>query len=46
MSVNYPVFTPHPPRAPKPQSNHFGTPHSHILIAAWSALVVLYGEPG
>jgi hypothetical protein len=46
MSVNYPVFIPHRPRVPKPQPNYIGSPHYHILIAAWSALVVLYGEPG
>jgi hypothetical protein len=39
-------FTPQRSRVPQPQPNPFGTPHRHILIAAWSALVTLYGEPG
>jgi hypothetical protein len=33
-------------RAPKPQPSHLNVPQFHILIIAWSALVILYGEPG
>jgi hypothetical protein len=28
------------------RSNHLNVPQYHILILAWSALVILYGEPG
>jgi hypothetical protein len=28
------------------RSKHFGIPQYHILILAWSALVILYGETG
>jgi hypothetical protein len=28
------------------QSKHLNIPQYHILILAWCALVILYGEPG
>ena len=28
------------------QSKHLSIPQYHILILAWCALVILYGEPG
>jgi hypothetical protein len=28
------------------RSKHLNVPQYHILILAWSALVILYGEPG
>ena len=46
MPAKYSVVVPYRPSAPPPQPNRLVVPHDIILIIAWSALVILYGEPG
>ena len=46
MPAMYSVVVPLLPRVPESQPNNLIVPPFQIRIIAWSALVVLYGEPG
>ena len=46
MSVKYFDFTTPKFFLFRNQSKHLSIPHYHILILAWCALVILYGETG
>jgi hypothetical protein len=46
MSAEHSVLIPPPLSAPKLQPKHSEIPQHQIRIMAWSALVILYGEPG
>jgi hypothetical protein len=46
MPAKYSVVVPCRPSVPQPQPSLLVIPHDIILIIAWSALVILYGEPG
>jgi hypothetical protein len=46
MPAKYSVVVPFLPRVPEPHPNYRIFPPYQIRIIAWSALVVLYGEPG
>jgi hypothetical protein len=46
MSIKYFDFTTPKFFLFRNQSKHLSIPQYHILILAWCALVILYGEPG
>ena len=46
MPAMYSVVVPFLPRVPESHPNNLTFPPYQIRIIAWSALVVLYGEPG
>jgi hypothetical protein len=46
MSIKYFDFTTPQFFLFRNQSKHLSIPQYHILILAWCALVILYGEPG
>jgi hypothetical protein len=46
MPLTHSVFIPQHPRKSQPFPAQPFVPQYHILILAWSALVILYGGPG
>jgi hypothetical protein len=45
MPAKFSVVVPFFPRVPEPHPNYRISPPYQIRIIAWSALVILYGEP-